>query len=900
MGLAKYREDNLELLENRLRYQERDLLSYISKSRYGKKRSTYKKVHYNNYCPFCNKGFNVYKDLVDHVRDAYGGTHELIYINNRIINSDETISVKRIRSLYVFSFRNDRHEIILENEIGEKYSFVTTPGKYYYDIKNIISKSLFSEIHIINADISVTIKQELDINNASIEKICNGKYRSYLFDNQVSDEKLSLDESFIYMKMLINENENTDFFIDKLLYMYYEKSPVLSEICLYHLLSGGTEEYIKDQEVLNLYHILSRIIEGDFDSVNENVKSIENKNNRMGCELIASLLLKDKGSIDYKIKRYKNEGIIGIIVNVLSYFYLCEKSDDLDIFEGINELRLFLNYPLIKALVELYDSLEHGDIFRYESYILLRKLTPLAAIYYCKSISDNSVKEKILKSMSRIHTDSKLIKEYALDNNCNWMRRKLKVKDCELYLEAIKEYNNKHKITFSDKYINNFPFDDEIKITALGGETEIGASCFVVSYKGYNIMLDCGIDANKKADDAYPNLDKWNDGIDLIIISHAHIDHSGGVPKAHAMWPDAEIITTVQSERFLQYIYSDMARVKNGISDGFEIENVNIEKEVMRDTMNSIMPILYEEKFVLSDEIEVILHPAGHIIGAAMVELRINNKTILYTGDFSDYSQFVTEGVNMNKLPINVDYLICESSYIKRGNVDWEKQYNDLKIEISKNIKSGKSILFPAASIGRSQELVGILGEMKIAGEIPKHISLMIGGMAIPTTTQIIPFMNKRYKNIVGLFKEFNGTDYPDKNSIVIASSGNMTKGSASYEIADYWDYIGLDYTIIANGYFDEETEKEIRYSNVNNIKRKSLSTHVDVNGIVKFIDHVMPKEISFVHRGSSKEKDINEIKFLCKDKFDGDLMIRDLILNKTVEIFDMYKWMIEGERSGK
>ena len=456
--------------------------------------------------------------------------------------------------------------------------------------------------------------------------------------------------------------------------------------------------------------------------------------------------------------------------------------------------------------------------------------------------------------------------------------------------------NEKLGEIFSKKYIEDFPFDDQIQITPLGGEREIGASCFIISYKGYNVMLDCGSNIQKYGDETYPFLDFWNKEIDSIIISHAHIDHSGGVPKAHVMWPEANIIATAPTKVFLKYLYSDMAKVKNNIVDEFEIENITIENDVMLDTLNSIATIDYEEWVYLSKDIKMRLHPAGHIVGAAMIELVIDGKVLIYTGDYCNYSQMLTEKFNLNDIPQNVDYLITESTYLKKQRVDWNRQCNELKNAIMKGINSKRAILLPAEAIGRSQELVCIIGEMKLAGEIPDEVPLVLAGMAIPMTTQIVPFMNKRYENIVGLFEEFDGISYPDSSAIVIASSGYMNKGSASYKIARYWDEQWVKYDIIANGYLDGDYETDSQFMDIyNQIQRMSLSMHADLKGMFELIEYVSPKVISFVHRGSESEADFRSLVNTCKGKFSNDILYRDLKANRCDKIFDMYEWLMEG-----
>lgn len=893
MGFAKYHEDNLEIYDERMYYRNASTLPII-RTNYTR---TAPKIEYKVFCPFCTSGFMTHTNLIDHILASHGGIHEFVYLNNRRIYDGEK-TVRQVYSLKLYSFREASREIQLTDNMGNTYSFWTQKEKYEYDIQSILQAKLYSEIQIGNIDLPVCIKQQLDINIVSMDKIISGKYMSYLFDEQISEGKLSPEECLIYMKMLIYEGSETESFIECIDQVHLDDSRELEELYYYQLLQNGSITGTEGKISEEISKALLCLLNGRYSEADTILSRVKGRSNdKHGCQIILNLLKNDKLGVDYLIRNYEPFGLIGTIEKILYYYANYEKETPNLLIREFDEIRLFSQYPLVQALIELNDALNHRGVFSHDSYTLLRELTPLAAINYCYGIDDESVKEKILKSMGKTHKDSILIKEYAFNNDYTWMKRRIFVSDGDLYREAVLKQNKEKGRVFSQKYIENFPFDDQIQITPLGGEHEIGASCFIISYKGYNIMLDCGIDTQKYGDDAYPFLDLWGKEIDTIIITHAHIDHSGGAPKAHAMWPEANIIATAPTKVFLKYLYSDMAKVKNGIADEFEIENISIEKDVMLDTLNSMTTIGYEEWIHLSNDIKIRLHPAGHIIGAAMIELVIAGRTILYTGDYCNYNQVLAGNFDINALPQNVDYLITESTYYKKPRVDWQKQYNELKNAIIKGISKGRAILLPSASVGRSQELVCLIGEMRLSGEIPEDIPLYIAGMAIPATTQIVPFMNERYEEIIGLFEEFDGMSYPEDYAIVIASSGSMSKGSASYKIAKYWDNQWVKYNIVANGYLDEDSEVEGKVlDKYNQVQRLSLSTHADLKGMFDLIEYVSPKVISFVHRGKGTEADFRSLINTCKGKFSNDILCRDLKSNRCEKVFDMYEWFMEGE----
>ena len=310
MGFAKYHEDNLEIYDERMYYRnESELLSV--RPNYTRIAT---KIVFKVFCPFCNNGFMTRKKLIDHIVASHGGIHEFVYLNNRRVYESEK-TVKQVYSLKLYCFRESPVQIQLQDGMGERYSFWTKDEKYEYDIQSILQAHPYSELQISNIDNPVCIRQQLDINRVSMDKILAGKYQSYLFDEQISEELLSPEECLIYLKMLIHEGADTTPFIERIECMHLDASRQLEELYYYHFLKNGSAVGIKDRLPENIYKALSALLNGKYSEADIILNATKgNRNDRYGCMIILGLLNHDRLEVDYQIRRYTPYGLILVTI----------------------------------------------------------------------------------------------------------------------------------------------------------------------------------------------------------------------------------------------------------------------------------------------------------------------------------------------------------------------------------------------------------------------------------------------------------------------------------------------------------------------------------------------------------------------------------------------------------
>ncbi|KAB7507057.1 Cleavage and polyadenylation specificity factor subunit 3 [Armadillidium nasatum] len=214
---------------------------------------------------------------------------------------------------------------------------------------------------------------------------------------------------------------------------------------------------------------------------------------------------------------------------------------------------------------------------------------------------------------------------------------------------------------------------DELKITPLGSGQEVGRSCHYLEFKGKKILLDFGIHPALTGMSALPFVDHIDpEQIDLVLVSHFHLDHAGGLPCN---------LTTEQ----MLYSESDLENSMNKIS----VINFHEERE-----FNGIKFWCYH---------------AGHVLGAAMFMIQIAGIKILYTGDFSRQED---RHLMMAEIPdIRPDILIIESTYGVSVHEPRESREFRFTNSIQTIVTRGGRCLIPVFALGRAQELLLILDE---------------------------------------------------------------------------------------------------------------------------------------------------------------------------------------------
>lgn len=407
--------------------------------------------------------------------------------------------------------------------------------------------------------------------------------------------------------------------------------------------------------------------------------------------------------------------------------------------------------------------------------------------------------------------------------------------------------------------------DKKAKITFHGGTGSVTGANFLLEIDGKKILVDCGLTQGAKvADDV--NWDPFPydpKSIDILFVSHAHVDHLGRIPKLIKEGFRGKIYSTHPTHELAQPMLEDTAGIlsKNtdaGLDEIYTEENIKI-------TLSLWKGFKYHEKITITENLEVSFLNAGHILGSAMIEFVYNGKKILFTGDLGNSPSPLlpdTEKVT------DADYIVMESVYGDRNHESRSDRRRFLEATIEDNYKRKGTLVIPTFSLERSQELLFELDSLVENNRIPVMPIFFDSPLAIRLTE--IFKRNKEYLNETAqkamsandkfLF-DFPGLHHTLKSEeskmilnvpnpkIVIAGSGMSTGGRVVHHEKNYLP--DPNNTLLLTGYQSVGTPgrlireglKKVRITGEDVDVRAHIVTisgysgHKDSDGLLSFVE---------------------------------------------------------------
>ena len=270
----------------------------------------------------------------------------------------------------------------------------------------------------------------------------------------------------------------------------------------------------------------------------------------------------------------------------------------------------------------------------------------------------------------------------------------------------------------------------EASLMTLGGFSEVGRSCMLLTTRESKILLDCGINPGARDTfSAYPRLDWANielDEIDAVVLSHAHLDHTGFLPVLFKYGYKGPVYCTEPTLPLMTLIQIDMIKVAM-VEGSLPLYTEKDVREVIKHTIT----LPYGMVTDIAPDIKLVLVNAGHILGSASVHLHIGNgdHNVVYTGDLKYGRSQLFESASWN-FP-RAETLIIESTYGAKEDImpTREEVENTFVNTINKTLLDGGKVLIPVPAVGRAQEILMVIDSYMKAGkmiEAPVFIEGMI------------------------------------------------------------------------------------------------------------------------------------------------------------------------------
>ena len=269
-----------------------------------------------------------------------------------------------------------------------------------------------------------------------------------------------------------------------------------------------------------------------------------------------------------------------------------------------------------------------------------------------------------------------------------------------------------------------------MELTIWGAAEQVTGSMHLLRIEDYTILVDCGLDYEKgtyQEENQYFPFDPTD--IDVVILTHAHIDHSGNLPTLVRMGFAGQVLCTPPTADLTELLLMDSVNIflskqkrrGKGKRQSSGPAPLYLQKHVM-DTMERMVTIGFNKEFKINEQITLCFIPVGHLLGAAAVVLKINDagtlKTIAFTGDIGRKNYPVLK--DPERIP-EVDYLVTESTYGGKFHTTGVNLEDKLIQTIKQTcVDSPGRLIIPAFSIGRTQALVFALNKIFSSRKLPK------------------------------------------------------------------------------------------------------------------------------------------------------------------------------------
>ena len=285
-----------------------------------------------------------------------------------------------------------------------------------------------------------------------------------------------------------------------------------------------------------------------------------------------------------------------------------------------------------------------------------------------------------------------------------------------------------------------------MRINFHGAAHTVTGSQHLLEINGKKLLLDCGLYQGRRKDTYERNLNFQYEprGVDAVILSHAHIDHSGNLPNLVKQGYEKHIYATHATADLASLMIADSGHIQEADAEFVNRKRAQrgeppIEPLYTKEDAEAVAEMFagrdYEEAFEPIPGVIARFHEAGHILGSASISLEIEEKgrkiRFWFSGDIGRYNlPLLRDPV----LPTETDYMIMESTYGDKSHSDPELAFLEFRDVVKRTLERGGKVIVPAFAVGRTQELVYDLNQMMFHNGVPRAPVYVDSPLAVNAT----------------------------------------------------------------------------------------------------------------------------------------------------------------------
>jgi metallo-beta-lactamase family protein len=400
-------------------------------------------------------------------------------------------------------------------------------------------------------------------------------------------------------------------------------------------------------------------------------------------------------------------------------------------------------------------------------------------------------------------------------------------------------------------YYNKFKIINlkSMQIQFCGADKEVTGSCHLLKTSTKNILVDCGMFQGSNFNEGKNHEDFIFDPkeIDVLLVTHAHLDHIGRIPKLIKDGFDGHIYMTKATCKFAKLIWADAYRIMMYNNRKFKTPVLFSETDIAK-AVSYCKSLDYNEEIEVVEGVKAVWKDAGHIFGAAFIEVEADGKKIAFSGDIGNENVPILKDTESLS---DVDVVLCESTYGDRIHEDIDTRRSIILKLIKEGVEKGGTIMIPSFSLERTQELLyelNLLSEhdktlpevpifldsplaihaTKVYGEHPEYYDADAEELT-KAGDDFLEFPNLKMTLTREESKHINSTPGP---KIVIAGAGMMNGGRILHHALRYLSDPAS--TLIIVGYQAKGTLGRKLYEGTSHVK--IFDKKVDVNCTIKAI----------------------------------------------------------------